>query len=284
MSPTISHTSLSSPSHTPLLQQQLRRLSNTPPINPSAMNSNNNNKNEIIPSSPNHSRPASIVSTPIGTRPSSPSYPPPSSAPPTAPAYQQYQQQLNGPSSSSSSPSGLSHGSSSYYPYHSSSSSSSSSYIPQGPLRHSRPNTPSSYHHLHHHHHHPYNSHYSHFRSGGGSGNYLNHHHHHHGSNPPPLPPPRQRPLWAVEQEKELERYQSEEKKLIEEEIKVLAGVRKGRFDLEVANWETSKLEHQLDLVQKQWNDSGMDEIVKNELSNRLHGSVSLNLTQKVVL
>lgn len=83
-----------------------------------------------------------------------------------------------------------------------------------------------------------------------------------------------------------LERYQSEEKKLLDEEIKVLAGVRKGRFDLEIANWEASKLEHQLELVQKQWNDSGMDEIVKNELSNRLHGSVSssLNLGQKVVL
>lgn len=59
-----------------------------------------------------------------------------------------------------------------------------------------------------------------------------------------------------------MERLLADERKNMDEETKCLAAVRKGRFDLEVANWETSKLEHQLALVQKQWKESGMDAIV----------------------
>lgn len=44
---------------------------------------------------------------------------------------------------------------------------------------------------------------------------------------------------------------------------------RKSRFDLELANWETQKLEHQLELVQKQWEENGMEELVREELNSR---------------
>lgn len=49
---------------------------------------------------------------------------------------------------------------------------------------------------------------------------------------------------------------------------------RKSRFELELANWDTRKLEHQLELVQKQWEENGMEELIKEELSSRLPGRV----------
>jgi hypothetical protein len=49
---------------------------------------------------------------------------------------------------------------------------------------------------------------------------------------------------------------------------------------LELANWETRKLEHQLELVQKQWEENGMEDLVREELNARLPGrAVTVNNT-----
>lgn len=69
-----------------------------------------------------------------------------------------------------------------------------------------------------------------------------------------------------------MERYHNEERKLCEEENKILANVRKSRFELELGNWDTRKLEHQLDLVQKQWEDNNMEQLVRDEINSRLPG------------
>lgn len=69
-----------------------------------------------------------------------------------------------------------------------------------------------------------------------------------------------------------MERYHNDERKLIIEENKILTASRKSRFELELANWDTRKLEHQLELVQKQWEENGMEELIKEELSSRLPG------------
>ncbi|KAI8329363.1 hypothetical protein EDC96DRAFT_529415 [Choanephora cucurbitarum] len=45
----------------------------------------------------------------------------------------------------------------------------------------------------------------------------------------------------------------------------MLAASRKSRFELELAVWETNKMEHQLELVQKQWEENGMEELVREE-------------------
>ncbi|RCH93474.1 hypothetical protein CU097_013403 [Rhizopus azygosporus] len=89
---------------------------------------------------------------------------------------------------------------------------------------------------------------------------------------PSPSGPPKQRISWAPEQEKELERYHIEQGKLHDEENKILAAVRKSRFELEFASWDASKLEHQLELVQKQWEENGMEELINNELTAKLSG------------
>lgn len=47
---------------------------------------------------------------------------------------------------------------------------------------------------------------------------------------------------------------------------------RKSRFELELANWDTRKLEHQLELVQKQWEENGMEDLIRDELNARLPG------------
>ncbi|KAG1146985.1 hypothetical protein G6F37_004409 [Rhizopus arrhizus] len=108
-------------------------------------------------------------------------------------------------------------------------------------------------------------------------------HHYHHGSHyntyssnhsSPSLqvPPVKQRISWTPEQDKELERYHAEQGKLYDEENKILAAVRKSRFELEFASWDASKLEHQLELVQKQWEENGMEALIKEELAAKLSG------------
>ncbi|KAG1468997.1 hypothetical protein G6F56_003517 [Rhizopus delemar] len=67
-----------------------------------------------------------------------------------------------------------------------------------------------------------------------------------------------------------LEKYFVEYGKLLEEEAKTLAAVRKSRFELDLINWDVSKLEHQLELVQKQWQDNGMETLIRNELAAKL--------------
>lgn len=64
-----------------------------------------------------------------------------------------------------------------------------------------------------------------------------------------------------------MERYHAEDRKAFAEEIKILALNRKSRFQLELANWETSKLDHQLELVQKQWDECGLEDLVTAELA-----------------
>jgi hypothetical protein len=51
-----------------------------------------------------------------------------------------------------------------------------------------------------------------------------------------------------------------------------LIASRKSRFELELANWDTRKLEHQLELVQKQWDENGMEDLIREELNSRLPG------------
>ncbi|KAI8876336.1 hypothetical protein K501DRAFT_279509 [Backusella circina FSU 941] len=132
------------------------------------------------------------------------------------------------------------------YPYnsHRNSSAASSPYSSHGgqstPRHHSGP----------HHHYHSV-SHYS----------YSSMHHGSSGSAPPMAP--RQRFSWAPEQEKEIERYHNEYRKLCDEEYKCLESTRKSKFELEFSSWETSKLERQLELVQTQWDESSMEDIVR---------------------
>lgn len=61
------------------------------------------------------------------------------------------------------------------------------------------------------------------------------------------------------------------------EENKILTASRKSRFELELANWDTRKLENQLELVQKQWEENGMEDLIREELSSRLPGRSSTN-------
>ncbi|ORZ13077.1 hypothetical protein BCR42DRAFT_483408 [Absidia repens] len=263
-----SPTSSSGPGQYPIADRGVRTSLDSDEPLPYRNNSGNNNAFMNRPSIASSSAPA--IS---------------SGAPPTAPSQQQQHQ----PALVMPSPSSTSQGSG-YFSYHpapppppssssTSASLSSSSYIPQGPSRYmhgSRPNTPST---------HP---HFNSQQPPAHHGSYSHHYQspHHMGPSSSTLPPLRERPIWAAEQEKEMERYQSEDRKLMEDEIKCLAAVRKGRFDLELGNWETSKLEHQLDLVQKQWKETGMEEIVQAELSARLPGGPPIGLghqNQKVV-
>lgn len=64
-----------------------------------------------------------------------------------------------------------------------------------------------------------------------------------------------------------MERYHNEHRKLCDEEYKCLEATRKSKFELEFLNWETSKLERQLELVQTQWEESGMKEIVRRHIA-----------------
>lgn len=64
-----------------------------------------------------------------------------------------------------------------------------------------------------------------------------------------------------------MERYHTEQRKLCEEENKILINCRKSRFELELSDWEAKKLDHQLELVQKQWEENGMEELVKEEMN-----------------
>jgi hypothetical protein len=57
-----------------------------------------------------------------------------------------------------------------------------------------------------------------------------------------------------------MERHRNEQKKLYDEENKILSAVRKSRFELELANRDAKKLDNQLALVQKQWEENGMEE------------------------
>lgn len=115
------------------------------------------------------------------------------------------------------------------------------------------------------------------------------HHYHHNSHYSPyisrpssPLPaPPIKRVSWAPEQENELERYHAEQGKLHDEEDKILTAVRKSRFELEFASWDTSKLERQLELVQTQWEENGMEDLIKQELAAKLSGKSTANRTQQ---
>lgn len=63
-----------------------------------------------------------------------------------------------------------------------------------------------------------------------------------------------------------MDRHRLEAKKCCIEEVKILSSKRKSRFHLEMANWETSKLLHQLELVQKQWDESSLEEVLKSNI------------------
>lgn len=65
-----------------------------------------------------------------------------------------------------------------------------------------------------------------------------------------------------------MERYHIENRKECAQELTILEAVRKSRFQLEMAKWETSKLEHQLELVQRQWDESGLEELVNAVLES----------------
>lgn len=60
-----------------------------------------------------------------------------------------------------------------------------------------------------------------------------------------------------------MERHRVDASKTCVEEVKVLSSKRKSRFQLEMANWETSKLFHQLELVQRQWDEAGLEKVVE---------------------
>ncbi|KAI7902249.1 uncharacterized protein BX663DRAFT_512262 [Cokeromyces recurvatus] len=142
--------------------------------------------------------------------------------------------------------------SSSSYSYTShAATSSSSSYTSAGPGNTAPLRGPPLYHHhsSSSYHHNPYYSNY-------------------HPSPSITMPPIRQRISWAPDQEKELERYHTEQRKLCDEESKILTSSRKSRFELELANWETKKLDHQLELVQRQWEENNMEELVRDELAS----------------
>lgn len=62
-----------------------------------------------------------------------------------------------------------------------------------------------------------------------------------------------------------MDRYHIEQRKLCDEEIRILTSSRKSRFELELAHWEVKKLDHQLELVQKQWEENGMEDLVREE-------------------
>lgn len=62
-----------------------------------------------------------------------------------------------------------------------------------------------------------------------------------------------------------MDRYHTEQRKLCDEEIRILTSSRKSRFELELAHWEVKKLDHQLELVQKQWEENGMEDLVRDE-------------------
>ncbi|KAL0085578.1 hypothetical protein J3Q64DRAFT_1744258 [Phycomyces blakesleeanus] len=74
-----------------------------------------------------------------------------------------------------------------------------------------------------------------------------------------------------------MERYHSDHRRLCDEEGKIMASTRKSRFELELANWEGSKLEHQLELVQKQWEESGMEDLVREQVASRKSISVGIS-------
>ncbi|KAG2228037.1 hypothetical protein INT45_012061 [Circinella minor] len=125
--------------------------------------------------------------------------------------------------------------------------------------------------------HHPYPPSSSHLSS-----SYRGYQHHH--SYSPQPPPPRPRQSWAPEPEKELERHHATERNLCTEEIKVLATTRKSRFELELANWETSKLDHQLELVQKQYDEYGLEELINTELRSKTAGKAGRVDKERVLL
>lgn len=62
-----------------------------------------------------------------------------------------------------------------------------------------------------------------------------------------------------------MDRYHVDQKKLCDEEIRILTNSRKSKFELALAHWEVTKLDHQLELVQKQWEESGMEDLVREE-------------------
>lgn len=82
----------------------------------------------------------------------------------------------------------------------------------------------------------------------------------------------------------QVERYHNDQRKLCVEENKILTASRKSRFELELANWDTRKLENQLELVQKQWEENGMEDLIREELSSRLPGRSSLNPVRPLTL
>ncbi|RUS30039.1 hypothetical protein BC938DRAFT_479918 [Jimgerdemannia flammicorona] len=71
---------------------------------------------------------------------------------------------------------------------------------------------------------------------------------------------------WAPEQEKEIDRYRDETRKLRIEEDRLAETVRRTQFELFLANWEVEKFEHQIDLVNRQWEEGGMEALVKEEM------------------
>ncbi|KAJ2962295.1 hypothetical protein NQZ79_g2525 [Umbelopsis isabellina] len=98
----------------------------------------------------------------------------------------------------------------------------------------------------------------------------------HHSSRPnspgpyggPPLSPhPRSRVSIAPVQEKEIRRHEEEARKLQAEELVTIGTMRKKTQDLMLAAWEVDKAEHQLELVQRQWEEGNLDSILEQPLS-----------------
>ncbi|KAI8647679.1 hypothetical protein BD408DRAFT_408321 [Parasitella parasitica] len=79
-----------------------------------------------------------------------------------------------------------------------------------------------------------------------------------------------------------MDRYHAEQKKLCDEEVRILTSARKSRFELELAHWEVEKLDHQLELVQKQWEENGMEDLVREELSKFSNSAKSTSTASSV--
>lgn len=74
---------------------------------------------------------------------------------------------------------------------------------------------------------------------------------------------------------RKIERYREETRKLRTEEDRLAIAALKTQFDLFMANWEVEKFEHQIDLVNRQWEEGGMEQLVREEMNKGGLGGVA---------
>ncbi|KAG2189141.1 hypothetical protein INT44_004283 [Umbelopsis vinacea] len=107
----------------------------------------------------------------------------------------------------------------------------------------------------------------------------LSHHHHSRPNSPGPYPAPppiasphpRTRVSIAPLQEKEIRRQEEDARKLQVEELSIISTMRKKNQDLMLAAWEVDKAEHQLELVQHQWQEGNLDSVLDNARFLAIH-------------